>query len=363
MCWWAQVGLLAAFAFIASSLAAGADPQLADPTVGSLELVTPDPAEQAKLNAIDGLAFDSFGNLFGTLELAGSAGAVVYIDKVAGTVTELVSGIARADQIARHPSGDLYVTSEVGPAATNDRIYRLMITYDANHAPLSAAKNSLTTSLGVANPEGLAILDAAGAYGNVGDLAVCEDSNPGNVLGIVPGAGTTTVRASGLARPEGVAFGSLGAESPALYVAETRNHRVLRIDPDGASSVVGDPTSVALTAPDNVEFGPHGTLYVSEDRPLPNSRVLQIAANGTHSVFATGFSQAQGLAFDAATGDLYIAEQNLDRVWRVRFARPAQLPALGAWGLACSAALLLAFGKRWQRNRGSRGQGDGSVAR
>ena len=79
---------------------------------------------------------------------------------------------------------------------------------------------------------------------------------------------------------------------------------------------------VSLTSPDNVEFGPDGYLYVSEDRAGPNSRIIRIDANGTHSVFASGFSQAQGMIFDPASGDMYIAEQDLDRVWRVVFADP-----------------------------------------
>ena len=43
-----------AFEFGTGSLAASADPQLADPLAASFELVTPDPVEQANLSAIDG---------------------------------------------------------------------------------------------------------------------------------------------------------------------------------------------------------------------------------------------------------------------------------------------------------------------
>lgn len=300
------------------------DPQLADPRAGSLELVTPDPAEQAKLVNIDGLAFDSFGHLLGVREIGGADGAVVYIDKDSGAVTVLVDQISRADQIALHPSGDLFVTSEVSPESTTDRIYRVTITYDSNDVPLFATKSSLTTSLAIDNPEGVIVLEAAGPFGSAGDLYVCEDLSPGDVFRVDPGDGTTTVHVSSLARPEGMAFGSLGVEAPVLYVAETWADRVLRIDSAGGTSVVGDPTSVGLTRPDNLEFGPDGFLYVSEDPAQADSRILRIAADGTHSVFATGFDKPQGLAFDPATGDLYISEQGLDRVWRVRFGPPAR---------------------------------------
>ena len=88
---------------------AGADPTLIDPSLGVLELVTPDAAEQAKLERIDGLAFDSAGNLFGALEIADSSGGIVSIDIDSGLVTVLTTGIPRADQIALHTIGDFFV--------------------------------------------------------------------------------------------------------------------------------------------------------------------------------------------------------------------------------------------------------------
>ena len=108
-----------------------AAPTLVNPTEATLELVTPDPAEQAKLTLIDGLAFDGFGNLLGVLEVTFPLGSVVYIDKGTGAVTKLISEINRADQIALHPSGDFYVTSEA-PSSTIDRIYRVEVGYDAS---------------------------------------------------------------------------------------------------------------------------------------------------------------------------------------------------------------------------------------
>jgi hypothetical protein len=93
-------------ACLVESISARAAPALYDPTIGVLELVTPTAAAQQSLNVIDGLAFDNYGNLFGVREITGSSGGVVYIDKATGSVTTLVTGISRADQIAIHPNGD-----------------------------------------------------------------------------------------------------------------------------------------------------------------------------------------------------------------------------------------------------------------
>jgi hypothetical protein len=135
-----------------------------------------------------------------------------------------------------------------------------------------------------------------------------------------------SVLASGLRRPEGLAFGDFGGDAePALYAAETALHRVIRVGVDGTVAPLGDPAAVGLTFPDNVEFGPDGFLYLTEDRPAPQSRIVRVAVEGAHEVFATGFGQAAGLAFHPQTGDLYVSEQDFDRIWRVGFAREARI--------------------------------------
>jgi len=333
-------------------VAAVAAPELADPDVGTLELVTPSAAEQAKLDMIDGLAFDSFGNLFAVLEITGAGGGVVYVDKDTGVVTPLVTGISRADQIALHPSGNFFVTSETGPASVTERVYRIVVGYDVNNVPVAGDTTAatITTSLDIGGPEGLIVLKTDGPYGNTGDLYVAEHRNPGSIFRVQPSDGTTSVLASGLAAPEGLAFGDfVGARAQALYVAETDDHDVLRVDSSGGVSVFGNPTAVNLINPDNIEFGPDGFLYVSEDRFAPNSRIIRIAADGTYSVFATGFGAAQGMVFNPANGDLYISEQAFDRIWRVQFAEfSVPVFPIGGW---LSLAALLTSAALWISRR------------
>ena len=66
---------------------------------------------------------------------------------------------------------------------------------------------------------------------------------------------------------------------------------------------------------DNIAFGPDGYLYVGEKY---GGRIIRIAANGTHSVFALGFDNIEGVAFDPVNGNLYIGEIEKSTLWRVR---------------------------------------------
>ena len=112
-----------------------------------------------------------------------------------------------------------------------------------------------------------------------------------------------------------------------MYVAETTDDNVLHIAPNGVVSVLGDPLSVGLNAPDNLEFGPGGFLYVTED--TNNGRVIRISSDGVHTVLAEGFNNPQGLAVDPLTGDLYISEQGNDSIYRVRFDNDPGLSVTG----------------------------------
>ena len=314
--------------YIALPLPGSTSPFLSDPSLGILEMVA---EEDSGLVEIDGLAFDNFGNLFGALEINGASGGVVYIDTSTGVVTNLVSNLPRADQIAFDPiSGSLFVTSEVQPGSTTDRVFRLDPTYDASNVPISLLATSITTTIPINNPEGLVVLESTGAYGNAGELIVAEDISDGQIVHLTPtGTGSVLVDTSeSLQRPEGMAFGDFnGAASAALFVAETSDDNVLRVESNGAVSVFGDPLSVGLNQPDNLEFGADGLLYVTEDSS--NGRVIRISSVGTHSVFAEGFDNPQGLAVHPLTGDLYITEQDNESVYRVRFENDPALTASG----------------------------------
>lgn len=310
-----------------------AAPILVDPALGSLDRLVQD---SSNLPRVDGLAFDGFGNLFAALEVVGSDGGLSWVDTSSGVATRLISGISGVDQVALDPAtGELYITTELNPAQTTERILRVSVGYDAGQQPISASAQSLTTTLGIDNPEGLVVLaQDQGGYGNAGDLLIAEDKASGRVLKLAPGTDPAPTSAlldstAGLRRPEGLAFGDFAGNitDALLFAAQTASNNILGIADDGSFSVFGNASAVSLTSPDNLEFGPDGYLYIGEDRANGAGRVLRADAAGNYEVIATGFSETAGLAFDPFSGDLFISEQASRSIWRLSFAPSAQAPA------------------------------------
>jgi sugar lactone lactonase YvrE len=141
-----------------------------------------------------------------------------------------------------------------------------------------------------------------------------------------------------LNRPKGVALGPDGS----LYIADSLNHRVRRIDAAGVIATVagtgtpgfsgdgGPATAAQLDRPRTLAFGPAGILYVLEDeghrirRIDPVAGLITTVAGTGHEGFSGDGGPAvlacldnpRGLAADRL-GNLYIADSDNNRIRRV----------------------------------------------
>ncbi|MER5297741.1 RICIN domain-containing protein [Streptomyces pharetrae] len=175
-------------------------------------------------------------------------------------------------------------------------------------------------------------------------------------IGTVAGTGTAGFSgddgpavAAELNCPYGIAVDSTGN----LYIADTDNHRIRQITPDGKIRTVagtgtpgfsgdgGAATAAQLNTPYGVAVDGAGSLYITD---AENHRVRRVAGDGTISTVAgtgtDGFSgdggpatSAQlnypfGLAVDCV-GALYIADYVNNRIRKVAAAAMAGLPASG----------------------------------
>ena len=111
-----------------------------------------------------------------------------------------------------------------------------------------------------------------------------------------------------VARVEGGALLGLALDRGGdLYVCDTANHRVWRVDDVGRIHPFGDP----MDYPNYPAFGPDGRLYVSDSGSFfePTGRILAIERDGTtHDVSPRPIAFANGLAFVGRT--LWVVESS-----------------------------------------------------
>ncbi|MEZ4365579.1 MAG: DUF4215 domain-containing protein [Kofleriaceae bacterium] len=138
--------------------------------------------------------------------------------------------------------------------------------------------------------------------------------------------------------PSGLARDAAGR----VYVADAANQRIRRIDPvDGSVVTVagsgllgfagdGGPAGLArLSSPQGVGIGPDGALYIADStnnrirRVDPDTDIITTVAGSSTLAMgdggpatAAGLTSPRGLAFDAA-GNMYIAESARHRIRRV----------------------------------------------
>ena len=145
-----------------------------------------------------------------------------------------------------------------------------------------------------------------------------------------------------LDRPHGVALDAAGN----LYIADTWNHRIRRVDPSGRIATVagngavglwgdgGRATDAPLQAPYNVAADTAGNLYIADTfnncvrKVDASGRITAFAGVGASGPFNGGFSGDGGRAVDAelntpadvaadAAGNVYIADTWNHRVRKV----------------------------------------------
>ena len=283
------------------------------------------PANTAQFAFPDRLAFDTKGNLFVS---DSSNHRIRKIDTKGNVSTYAGSGIqgfqngsantAQFDfprALAFDGNGSLYV-ADVG----NNRIRKID----------SQTQQVGTTFSGNFSIWMVAIHSIAGFYFTCGS-AICkfpqgDSTSPcvsrltGKQEGFVDGP----LRSAQFAHPEALTSDGKGN----LYVADTSNHRIRKIDSKGNVSTFagsgiqgfgnGPANTARLRYPVGVAFDTKGNLYVADSQ---NHRIRKIDSKGNVSTFAgsgvQGFqngpaSTAQfkfpyGLAFDT-TGNLYVAD-------------------------------------------------------
>ncbi len=184
------------------------------------------------------------------------------------------------------------------------------------------------TSAQLSGPVGVVIDSSGNLY--------ISDYNNNRIRKVDTSGNISSTVAGTLNRPIGVAIDSGGN----LYIADYNNHRIRKVDISGNISTVagttrgfsgdgGAATSAQLNSPQSVEIDSSGNLYIADSS---NHRIRKVDINGNISTVAgtstSGFSGDGGAATSAqlnfpqgveidSSGNLYIADYNNHRIRKV----------------------------------------------
>ena len=193
------------------------------------------------------------------------------------------------------------------------------------------------------NPSGLAVDRDGNLFISDASRGTVRRIDSRGIITTIAGGGPTSLTfgdggpatAAVLQFPLGLAFDAAGA----LYVGDTPDHHVRRIDPNGTISSLD---TSALPGPDfapgYLAFDGAGNLYVSDRAPIQSAniiggcRIVRVSKAGAVSIVAgtgtCGFSgdggqavaaqidDPNGIAFDSA-GNLYFSDSNNNRIRRI----------------------------------------------
>lgn len=117
--------------------------------------------------------------------------------------------------------------------------------------------------------------------------------------------GETTLVATGLSQPAGLAFDQSGQ----LFVAEFTSGEISKIDSEGEVTLLVD----GLNQPADLIFDDEGNLFVTN---YGNGVLSKITPEGVVSTFATGLSQPVGITKDE-NGIFYVANLNTGEISKI----------------------------------------------
>jgi uncharacterized protein (TIGR03437 family) len=287
------------------------------------------------------------------------------------TVPAISAGVAKPKTVAVDAKGNVFIADNYNCRVRMVNAAGAISTVAGTGTCATTGDGGPATSASLGGPYGLAV-DAAGAVYVSGANRVRKFTVGGTIStfagtggGGFSGDGGTATTAQ-LFGPQGLAFDSAGN----LYIAELLNSRIRRVSPNGIITTVagngrnafsgegGPATQASLGNPLGVAAAPDGSIYIADTE---NDRIRKVDPNGVISTVSgigaylgdggdsTAARMTGGYPYEVAvdrSGNLYIMDGNDRRVRKVTpsgtistFAGTGRIGSGGDGGLAVMASL------------------------
>jgi sugar lactone lactonase YvrE len=249
-----------------------------------------------------GAQYTLVGGLSGPNGVAVDAAGSVYVSDTGnnrvlqihpgGAKTTVATGLGSPDNVAVDaPAAATYFGGPVTLTATVLAAPNIA-SIPTGQVSFSDGSSSLgTATLGL---YGMATLTVTNLPVGVDELTASYAGDTSNASSTSPPVGVIVTKAI-----TGTALTTAPAPAPDVYIADTLNHRVVKVAPDGA------PTTVLTgVTPVAVAVDPAGNLYVSDG---DTESVIKVTPGGVRTTVVSTQPLVDGLAVDSH-GDLFVAE-------------------------------------------------------